>query len=85
MKNKNKKMAKKKSHAKAIGLAGVAGMAAAAAAGAYYLYGSKNAAKNRAKAKKWVKAAESKITPNMKATIVRELKTVKKAIKKIRK
>jgi len=53
-------MAHKKSHVGKIGLAGVAA-AAAAAAGAYYLYGSKNATKNRAVASAWMKKAEAHI------------------------
>ena len=89
-------MAHKKSNAGKMGLAAVG--AAAAAAGAYYLYGSKNAAKNRKTASKLIKKAEtsikkgtkqgikiakSKIGPKISETIDREMMNVKKAIKDI--
>ncbi len=43
----------------------VAGLAAAAA-GAYYLYYSKNAHKNRAKAKEWMEKAEDEVMEKVK-------------------
>jgi len=94
-----KNMAHKKSHAGKIGLAGVAA-AAAAAAGAFYLYGSKNAAKNRATAASWMKKAEAHIVKEAKKGVKmahsnllnnisekasKEIKAVKKAVKKIQK
>jgi uncharacterized protein HemX len=90
-------MKQKKSHAGKIGLAGVAA-AAAAAAGAYYLYGSKNAVKNRATAAAWMKKAEAHIVKEVKkgvkdahskslekiaAEIGKGMKSARKSIKKI--
>lgn len=54
-------MAQKKSGGKAVSvIAGLAGLTAAAV-GAYYLYGSKDAAKNRMKAKSWMLKAKGEV------------------------
>jgi len=54
---------KKKSNAVGIGVAITA--AAVAAAGAYFLYGSKNAAKNRKKIKGWTLQAKGEVLEQM--------------------
>lgn len=60
-------MAQKKSvetsHTKSV-VAGLAGLTAAAI-GAYYLYGSKNAPKNRAKVKGWMLKAKGEVLDNL--------------------
>lgn len=52
-------MSKNNSHAGAI-IAGIAGLTAAAVGG-YYLYGHKDAAKNRAKVKSWMLKAKGEV------------------------
>ncbi len=52
-------VSKSQSHAGAI-VAGIAGLTAAAV-GAYYLYGSKNAPKNRAQVKGWMLKAKGEV------------------------
>jgi len=56
---KTEKNSSPKSHAGAI-VAGIAGLTAAAV-GAYYLYGSKNAPKNRAQVKSWMLKAKGEV------------------------
>lgn len=51
----------KESTKKTAAIVGAAGATMAAAAGAYYLYGSKNAAQHRRKAKAWMRKAEREI------------------------
>lgn len=58
-KNTAPKAAPSKSHAGAI-VAGIAGLTAAAI-GTYYLYGSKNAPKNRAQVKGWMLKAKGEV------------------------
>lgn len=46
---------------KAAGIAGILGVAAAAAAGTYFLYGSKDAKKNRQKVQGWMFKAKGEV------------------------
>lgn len=55
----------------ALGLSATIGAAALAAAGAYYLYGSKNAQKNRAQVKTWALRARNEVMRELEK--VREL------------
>ena len=62
MKNKYMAPKKKRSHKKAIGIGtAVVATAAAAAAGAYLLYGSKQATKNRKIVKSWMGDAKREV------------------------
>ncbi len=58
-KSEGKKLAAKKTSAAAVGVG--LGAAAVAAAGAFFLYGSKNAAKNRKQVKSWALKAKAEV------------------------
>jgi len=63
-----KKTAKRKTTKKKSGNGlGLVALAAATAAGAYFLYGSKNAAKNRRKVKGWTLKAKGEVLEKMEA------------------
>jgi len=62
-----KKTSKKTSHAARISI-GIAAAAAVATAGAYFLYGAKNAAKNRKKVKGWALKAKAEVLEAMEKT-----------------
>ena len=84
-----KRKAKKKKSS-GIGL-GVVALAAAAAAGTYFLYGSKNAAKNRKNVKGWTLKAKGEVLEKMErmknideADYKRIVDTVAKKYKKLK-